>query len=681
MGKKSRGKQEDEQVAEEVVGQESGLAKFLKWIIFIGTAVITFTPFVISGNYFFPFVGVKSLFFMALVEIILAAWIILLSFSKKYRPRFNALLIALGLFLLVQILSSVFGVDFSRSFWSKFERMSGILMQLHLFTFFLVISSVLKRKEDWLKIFGISVAGALVMSLINYSSTFGLNFLGNLNSAARGGATLGNSSFLGTYLLFNFFFSLYLIFHFRGAMKIVSIIVAFLLIFSLYFSTARAAFLSVITGTILLFVLWLAFARIGKLKILGLSLLFLIIIGGSVTTFLTIKPGTYFHTHIMDKYLGETFGGRIPVWNSAWQGFLAKPVFGWGPENFEVVFTRYFNPCFLGPNCGGDVWYDRAHNIVFDTLATIGAVGMISYFSIFASAFYILWRKFFQKNIGFWAAGIFSVTMVAYFIQNLTVFDMVNSYMLFFLLLGFIGCIAQEKDESKEKENRVNYFIVFAVIILFMVSFLKFVIQPANEDKDIIKTLNLSIGSQQRIDSYQKTLSDSPLGKYQVRDFFAESLMGASQDPQFSQLPKESMKKEFDFIAVELEKSTSENPLDFRAWLKLGQLYNIYAILINDSSKLNNADNDLNNSLKVSPTNQQGYWALAQTKLYEGKSQDAFALAEQALALEPKSKQSNLIVIQIAMIMGNKALAQQKAAEALKIDPSWATDTNNIIGL
>src|SRR4030042_6990554 len=167
MGKKSREKQEKKDMPAEVKEYDGSSASILKKIIFVGTCLILFTPFVVSGKYFFPFVGVKSIYFMGLVEIILLAWLIMAIFNKKDRPRWNILLAALALFLLVQIISSALGVDFIRSFWSKYERMAGLLMQFHLFAFFLVVSSVFKKKAEWLRILGGSVSAAILMSFLS----------------------------------------------------------------------------------------------------------------------------------------------------------------------------------------------------------------------------------------------------------------------------------------------------------------------------------------------------------------------------------------------------------------------------------------------------------------------------------------------------------------------------------
>ena len=52
------------------------IEKFLKTIIRWGVYLLLFTPLIISAKFFFPFVGPKSLYFFALVEVIFAAYLL-----------------------------------------------------------------------------------------------------------------------------------------------------------------------------------------------------------------------------------------------------------------------------------------------------------------------------------------------------------------------------------------------------------------------------------------------------------------------------------------------------------------------------------------------------------------------------------------------------------------------------
>lgn len=691
MGKRSREKRERRergQMAEEKERSERGVALFCLNIIRWGVYLALFTPLIISANFFFPFVGPKSLYFMALVQIIFFAWLILIIWTKKYLPQVNLLLLALVIFVAILILSSFLGTDFSRSFWSKYERMTGLLMWFHLLAFFLVISTVFRSFQDWSKIFSISIFVAVLVAIISLLAKVGVDVLG-LREAARGGATIGNSSFMGTYLLFNIFLALFLILKLRGLLRIYLQSSLAIMLLALFLAEARAATLSVLIGVIFLILLYLSFVPqkrylniLGRISLIGIFIIF------SVSAFYLFQPDNILH----NWFVKMASKARLVVWEGAWKGFLERPWLGWGPENFEFVFTKYFNPCFFLPECGGEIWFDRAHNIILDTLIAIGIIGFLAYLGIFAACFYILWRGYFQKNIEFWLAAIFSVILISYFIQNLTVFDMINSYLMFLLVLGFIGSIGFKEEwfqflKNKLKRNeiknalRIDGFsrqpiLIIVILFLFLLSFSKFVINPLRTDYYVIEALRVK-DNLERLSISKKALETSPLGKYQIRTFFAEQFQGFLQGEAFKKIPPEQILSEFIFLEEELQKSIKESPLDFRSYLRLGQLYNDWAKF--DSSKLMLAQTILEKAIELSPTNQQGNWALAQTKIYQGDFDQAIFLAEKSIELEPRVFQSHLVAVQIAKFFGKPDLAQKKIEKALEIDPSWESELKKIL--
>ena len=661
---------------------EEKLIYYLKKIIEFGVYAILITPLIIGPRYFFPFVGPKSLYFMGLVEIIFFAWLILVIFDHKYLPRKNIILWAILFYIGAVILSTVVGVDPSRSFWSKFERMTGLLMQLHLFAFFLVMSSTFRKKVEWTQIFLVSILVASFVSLLELLPKMGVNIFGKLLSATRSGATLGNTSFLASYLIFNVFLALYLFFDSKE--KILKYVFGSIFILSavaLTYSGGRAAALSFSGALILLFLLWLIFEKKGVLRLTGIILLIALILGVVALFYLIITPGSFLQQYFI-KIANESRFGTAKI---AWKAFLVKPWFGWGPENFELVFDKYFSPHFFNPAYGGEVWFDRAHNIVFDTLDTLGIVGFLAYLSIFITSFWILAKNYFRKRIKFYFAGIFTVGLIGYFVQNLTVFDMVSSYMMFILVLGFLASKNWEHKEGEKleatiKESGGHVFIkvilIIFVLIAFLLSFFEFVIRPRRADVDTIKAMTAPT-IKAEISLSKKALADSQLGKYQIRDALSSFLYSKvrrqiqSKNPTLS---KEDMSEALSFSINMTKETIQESPLDYRAYLKLGQLYSTYALVGSSKDEFNNrlteADKIAQKAVTDFPTNQQGYWALGQVKLYEGKYKDALDLAQKALELEPLSPRSHLILIQVARIAGGKKLAEQYAAESLKVLPS-----------
>ena len=126
--------------------EQSKSEKIYLRIIEWGTYLALLTPFIFIRDYFFPFVVPKTIFFRIIVDVIFIAFILLAVSKPKYRPKITPLTLVIFVFLLVLVLASVFGVNFTRSFWSVFERMEGLLTFFHLFAFYIVLTSVFKER-------------------------------------------------------------------------------------------------------------------------------------------------------------------------------------------------------------------------------------------------------------------------------------------------------------------------------------------------------------------------------------------------------------------------------------------------------------------------------------------------------------------------------------------------------
>lgn len=671
MGKKSRLKKQIKTgevslslpAKENKKTRQSGWEKFFLGLIYLSAAAVLFSPFVLSGKFYFPFVGPKGLFIMAFCQIAFFSWLILLLTTKKYRPRLNAVLAAFFLFILMLILSTILGQDPSRSFWSKFERMSGLLMWLHLFGLFFALSNTFQSLKAWKRLFALSVAIGVVISFMALAEQAGI---GAFDLSKRGGSTLGNSSFLGTYLLFNAFFAAYLFFSsskvWQRAVWASSSVLA---IWAIYLSHARAASWVSIGGLILMAALFFSF-RLPQKKIRLASRIVLVIgcllvLAAVVMLFIPGNP-------VSDKFAAIATKSRTVNWAMAWKGFWEKPFFGWGLENYYLLFPKYFNPCLFTPECGGEVWFDRTHNIVLDTLVANGAFGFLAYLGLLGA---LVWAFYKSREKDFWAFAAIVSLVVAYFIQNLTVFDMPVSLLMFTVILSFGSFFVSQPSQTLSQEsfepNKRKWPAVI-VVTVFLISFSYFVIQPARTGNLVLKAIQAQ-DLPQRLQYAQETLDISPLGRYQIRDFFTEQFSMDIQrnlkDIAENEEAKKWVENIFDFLVMQLEKSKQESPLDYSATLRLAQTYNLYTYF--DFSKAALAEKYSQEAVVLSPDNPQSYWSLAQAQFYLGKYTEAFAAAEKAVILEPRWFFSWRVAIQVAQRSGEQEKAQQLSQQALDL--------------
>ncbi|TSC75498.1 MAG: hypothetical protein G01um101430_340 [Parcubacteria group bacterium Gr01-1014_30] len=586
-------------------------------IIEWGVYLALFSPLIFIRNYFFPFVAPKTIFFRLIIDVVFIAYLILAVSIPKYRPKITPLSLAIAAFLAIFFLTAIFGVSFQRSFWSVFERMTGLLTFLHLFAFYVVLTAVFTERKQWEKILFVSIVAALVICFYALLAK---------DPLTRGGGTLGNSSFLSSYLLFNIFFAAILMVSKAGLWRVVSGVALAIFLFVLFFNpvtVTKGVVSALLIGAVLLGTGYMFFSQNRLLKKLAAPFFILMVVAGV----LIVKS-----YHFQDRpfnLLQIPDRSRQIVWSVGWQAWQERFWFGWGWENFNVPFAKHYDPEL--PRTA-DIWYDRVHNVVLDMGVSSGVVGLLSYLSIFFFAALGLLRRAKADARGNFVPLALVALLIAYFLQNLWVFDMISSYLMFFLALAFIGFMisSQETDQTKLKTVPLSPFVAAVLIILTVFVFFIGNIQPARASKAILRGLALPL--EQSLPAFQSAFKLSPMVKFEGPEQLSFRITGLlSQD----NLNKELLRQGLQLAEQEFKKAIERNPSDFRMYLFLGRHYNYFYSFDNDQKKLDKADESLMRAMELSPANQQVYLNFAQLRFLQGRDEEALDFLKKARDLEP----------------------------------------------
>ncbi len=688
-----------EQQPQEKNGKSKNNLIFFKALIWAGVLLSLLTPFLRDDNSFFPYVGAKSLFFMGCAEIVIFAWLALMVLDRKYIPRMNLIIISVLAYIAVFALATIFSVDPTRSFWSKFERMGGLLMHLHLLGFFLAVSSFFKKLQDWKKIFLVSVGLSFVMCLVFFCFAAKMPWAVQQFASSQNGLYLGNKSFLGTYLLFNAFFAIYLFLKEKNEyIRIFCGITFATIAFVMQLAQTRAMLFGFLGGLFLFAMLffWVKTknnkqinAAISSALILGcvLAAIFVAsipIIGISSPNLMSDPNATAFqkiYTWPAKTFMQVGGAGRMLVWKAAWPMIMHRPILGWGPENFELLLYKHFDARLFTPEWGSEAWFDRAHNIVMDTIATVGFLGFLAYLGIFFASFWVLSKRYQENKAGeeYLELCVFVPLLAAYFAQNLTVFDMVASFMMFYLSLAFLSSLLSKERASELKETDSFSLVKMGIIaVSFLLCFMNFVCKPYVEDRGVIDLLRMyQSGTKQqifsmeavdaRIDFYKKKILAGRTGIYQVRDFLPDIFVDVSRSGIAWTISKDAYKKEISFWLSEMEEG-AKTPGDYRAKLKLGYFYGIYGATLEDRDKVAQGITTLEEAKKLSPNNPQTFWFLAQLEIFNGDFKKALDYAMQSLALNKDIVHSRSTAVEIATrLVGDYDLAEKLAREGIQV--------------
>jgi O-antigen ligase/tetratricopeptide (TPR) repeat protein len=418
-------------------------------ILTVGILATLCIPFTVSESMLFPFISGKGFVFRILVEILFALWLGGMYWFKDFRPKFSWIQVSVLVFGLVVFLADVFGVSFYRSFWSNFERMEGMIAVLHIIAYFLVASSVLKTRSVWNWFFNTSVAASAVMSIYVFLQLAGKITINQ--GGVRVDGTFGNATYLAVYMLCNIFIALFLmarIYQNRAAVSNPAVwyvgygIAIVCQVISLYYTATRGAILGLLGGLLLtaLMIVILEKQRSMLKKIsIGVLVGVFVLSGGFLairkTDFVLNSPTLARFASISIEQISTQ--GRRYIWPMAMQGFAERPVLGWGQENFNYIFNKYYDPRMYAQ----EQWFDRAHNVVLDWLVAGGVLGFLAYLSLFAALLYLLFKN---KNLSTVDKSILVGLIAAYFFHNLFVFDNLISYIYFFSLLAFVHAMSVE---------------------------------------------------------------------------------------------------------------------------------------------------------------------------------------------------------------------------------------------
>ncbi len=629
-----------------------------------GVYVALFTPLILFRNWFFPFVSSKSIFFRIIVDIIFIAYILLVISNRRYLPKINALTISVTIFVGVLFLTSLTGANFAKSFWSTFERMTGLLTVFHLYAFFIILTGAFKERKYWERILSTSILVGALLSLYTLISN---------DPTARGGATLGNPSFLGAYLIFDIFLAIILAFAKSGWWRFFYAGLLFIMLWVLFFNPAeptRGAIGAFLGGVGILGIGYMVFSQSKLLKKLAPFVLSFIILAS-----LGISQTGFFKKHLMD--IRELPGAsRRVVWQEGFDAWQERPWLGWGLENFNIPFAKHFNSQLP---LMADVWYDRVHNIVLDMLTQAGIIGFLSYLIIFIVAIFNLLKlcpRVVKKNNLFFPLGMVAVLAV-YFAQNIFVFDMVSSYMMFFLSLAFINFLISKNEEraliSPPKRNQLVSLLAGFLLILTIFTFYFGNIRPARAAKLITKGLASSL--EQAIVNFQEALAASPISIVEVPELFSKKISDYSFD---SKQNRATLENGFTLSIEALKKSIEINPQDYRLYLVTGRHYNNFFFFSQNPEHLKEAEIYLNKALELSPKNQQAYWSLAQVKISQQRSDEAIGLLQKAIDLEPGYSQSHWYLALTYKITGRNELALEKVKDAERAGFDWQGNLDSL---
>ncbi len=653
--------------------------KYLRWIILALLSLAFLIPFIVADgsfipNMFFPFITGKNFAFRILVELLAGFYVLLALREPKYRPHASILMWVLLGFVVWMGIATAASVDPIKSFWSNFERMEGYLSILHLFAYCVIAGAVVSAEEWWDKLFQISIAASVLegfIALFQIIHLFG--FAPSSQSGARADGTFGNATYLAVYMLINLFLTLFVLVRMRrphilqGYYGIALILQGV----AVYYTETRGTLLGLLLGLVVVAV-WIAWKarevewhtlrRISLGALITIAILVVGFLGLSGTALVQHSPTL---TRLASISLNDpTVRTRLLyIWPMALEGFKDKPILGWGQENFNFVFNKYYVPAMYDQ----EQWFDRAHNAFLDWLIAGGLPAFLLYLSLFVFAIWAVVRS--RLSVPEQAALL--GLLCAYAFNNLFVFDNLVSYIYFFIIIAFAHGLSPRKPHALLLLSRPaseHIMAIAAPIVLVLMGIGIWVVNVpgiaraeglivALTTQNLTATATAAQGSPKdpanNLAEFNQILSSpgwpgTPLGRQEVVE---QMLQFASNTISPSTSVSPNLKQQF--YTASLNAATAflaTRPHDARLELFVGTFLNAFGQAQAAQQYLLMAHND-------SPQKQTILFPLGITEISTGNTAQGIAYLQQAFNGDPAYTQARIFYAAGLYYTGGKAQA------------------------
>ena len=608
---------------------------YLDFILKFLLIVTLLVPLIVTESTFFPYVTGKAIYARTLIQISFLVWIIRLITAEKIYLSFSWLVFfAVGL-TAVSILTSLFGVSFTHSLWSNYERMQGLIDMIHWSAFLLMTVSTFNISEFLRLVLPanfIIITLVAVLGIFQYYGVFlSLNFLEYSGQNLRIDSTLGNPTYLGSVCGINIFIGLLLICSkfiekpsseatqtrairrrvsqttssFATSMSylphLLIITTIFINLYALFLSGTRASILAILisflTTALLCGFYKPNFMMARKLIVAGIFALLILL-----TAFFGYKESTVVSSFTklhptLDRFSGlslyeSSVAGRYETWKTGLKSFSDKPLLGWGTDNFMTAWAMNHDG-----SSQSDERFDQAHNKAVEVLVTNGLIGFLMYaglwitIALFASNIYR--GKYSNRQI--WPVFLFGALLV-YFLQSLALFDTQPIQAQFIVLLSCLVVLAHNLIHSQASTQRhtnlsfnsnknlfrlAKFGVCLSLIPLaiYLINFTA--IRPYKSAQAVKLAQNESFDWNKKTELYEKSMTTAPALATYPYIYMVNDLVASDTVINYSDL--DTVKRVVDTWSTKI---LDEDPENWRVLFTTARFHQYYFLKTNNRDSI-----------------------------------------------------------------------------------------------
>lgn len=644
----------------------------------------------------------KMLFVYLITIVITFSWLIKIIHTKLINIKRTPLDIPILLFLLANILSTIFSINPHISIFGYYSRLNGGLLSIISYTllYFAFVSHF--NSDKVVRFLKVATWSGLVVSLYAIPEHFGFSpscliLHQELNAScwvqnvqARVFATLGQPNWLAAYLAMLIFPSLYFVLTAKTKLlSIFYILTSISLYMAFTFTYSRGAALGFLAGMVVF--IPLVFRKTVQRKMMIIAIINFIIInllfGSALTDFQLIKKYTALSRPTLTSSstqleMGGTESGKIRliVWRGALEIFKHYPLFGSGVETFAYAYYQ-FRPVEHNLVSEWDFLYNKAHNEYLNYLANTGVVGLGSY-SIIIITFIIRLAVEFQAPLILKRRVsnhllLFSLlaSYISYLVQNIFGFSVVIIAVFFYLFpaMAFISAGATKQVNLpnlttflKHRLTSTVFYLALTFISLILVInttlyWIADFFYSKGSDANEIGSPGIAYDSLSWAVLFNR---DEPL--YQSELGFSAAGVAVALNEQDA-----TSSAEFAEDAVNLtEKILKEHPQNTSFFRTSVRTYFLLSSI--DKKFIDKALAGLDKTIKLAPTDPKLTYNKAVILGAEERVDEAIAALEKTVELKPNYRDAQYALGLFYFQKDQKLKATQQMKTVLKINPDDA---------
>jgi putative inorganic carbon (HCO3(-)) transporter len=315
-------------------------------------------------------------------------------------------------------LSTVFAINRNLAIFGSYDRWEGLITIVsYALLFWLTVQTLSGQSDTRGLTWSLLASGYVVGAAAILQSGFGLlggGYFRDPSGVIRADVTLSHPDFAGIFLAMLLPVALAKVVSTRPlATRVLSANIVVVIAFGLLVTFTRAAWAGAIVGIIVVLAL-----RRGRLHVLPVAIAAAVLVGALVLSLAVVgtRPsasrGDFAHA-LLGRVASSTdvnsnaVASRLKTWRDMPPLIAGRPILGWGPDTFGLVYPLYQSSYRFGE------FFDKPHQETLGVAAAEGILGLGAYLWILVALVRAFWRGRYLAGavalLGGWIAYMVSI--------------------------------------------------------------------------------------------------------------------------------------------------------------------------------------------------------------------------------------------------------------------------------